>query len=280
MNESRQLLEQLKYSPLGRWATLPLRMKSSGAVLLQQASRTMRWIATSKEWANYSTQYSSIGLQGLCANVAWVTGRSPSEVRRFAQELMLDEAFAGQVLQAQRSTRLRHITDSGVTYGKCLANYVLTRACSAHQVFEAGTEQGLSSLAIRQALRRNAAGRPDATIPHRLTTVDIHQDRGLYLGSADPMVRQLIGDSIAALGAEDTPIDLFIHDTVNLPEHTSAQLQAAIPRLSSGGIIHTSWYSPEFQEICEASGLNHLPLFEDIENHWFKGRRAGLAMKP
>ena len=152
--------------------------------------------------------------------------------------------------------------------GKCLFNYVLVRASGARRVFEAGTENGLSSYAICLALARNAnepiTSPPEgSSVPYRLITVDLFNDRGLYLiGNEEGLVERLVGDSVAHLMSVKEPLDLFIHDTVNEGGHTRAQLSAAIKVLAPGGIIHTSWFNEVFTRCCEEHGLAYLPVNE------------------
>ncbi len=281
MSNDRALLERIKFSPLGRMATLPLRLRSSLPPWWRQTVLTGAWILRSREWTNFSTHYSDEGVLIMAAAIAQLTGLPVARVRAYAAELPADTVFADRVRQRKSQTRLRHITDPGVPLGKCLFNYVLVRASGARQVFEAGTEQGLSSWAICRALQRNAqdSGRPLAE--HRLITIDLHTDRGLYLiDDEGGLVERRFGDSVASLRAQTTPLDLVLHDTVNDDEHTTAQLDAAAARLAPGGLVHSSWFNETFASSCERHGLVFLPVTERIESHWFEGRVAGIARKP
>lgn len=281
MPHDRALLERIKFSPLGRLATLPLRLRSSVPPWWHQTVLTLGWTLRSREWTNFSTQYSDDGVLIMVTAIAQLTGRSPAQVRAYAAELAADQVFADRVRQRKAQTSLRYITDPGVPLGKCLFNYVLVRAGGARQVFEAGTEQGLSSWAICRALQRNAhdSGRPLAE--HRLVTIDLHTDRGLYLVDDEGgLVERRFGDSVASLRSQTMPLDLVIHDTINDDEHTTAQLDAAAARLSTGGLIHSSWFNQIFASSCERHGLVYLPVAERIQSHWFEGRVAGIARKP
>jgi len=239
------------------------------------------WILRSREWTNFSTHYSDEGVLIMATAIAQLTGLPVARVRAYAAELPADGVFADRVRQRKAQTPLRHITDPGVPLGKCLFNYVLVRASGARQVFEAGTEQGLSSWAICRALQRNAQDHGRPLSEHRLVTIDLHTDRGLYLiDDEGGLIERLYGDSVASLRARTTPLDLILHDTVNDDEHTKAQLDAAAARLSPGGLIHSSWFNEIFASSCEQHGLVCLPVAERIESHWFEGRVAGIARKP
>jgi predicted O-methyltransferase YrrM len=285
MPKARAIKDRIKFSAMGRLATMPIRLQLGVPPLMRQAVRTMGWILTSREWTNFSTHYSQEGLLAMCATIAQLTGRHPEMVRGIASELIADEVFRDRILQRKRESPLRFITDPGVPLGKCLLNYVLVRASGAHRIFEAGTEQGLSSYAICRALAlnkqeantRDPEGRP---MPYILVTIDLEADRGHYLeGNEQGLVVRLVGDSVAHLMAIQTPLDLFIHDTVNEEGHTQAQLSAAVKVLAPGGIIHTSWFNGTFTRCCEQAGLAYLPVSERLEGCWYGGRQAGLAIR-
>jgi predicted O-methyltransferase YrrM len=280
MSNTRAWLEAIKYSPAGRLATLPLRMQAALPPLWHQGLRTLRWVAGSREWTNFSAHYSDEGLLAMAAAIAQLTQRPLAEIQGFARELATDEVFHERVRARKAHTALKHITNPGVPLGKCLFNHVLVRATGARRVFEAGTEQGLSSWAMCRAMARNAHERQEPLSLYRLSTIDLHAARGLYLnGDEGGLVERLSGDSVAALRQGAAPLDLILHDTINDDTHTREQLAAAMPRLAPGGVLHTSWFNAVFVDACQAHGLTCLPVAERLENHWFEGRLAGIARK-
>jgi predicted O-methyltransferase YrrM len=281
MSSTRAWLEAIKYSPVGRLATLPLRMQAALPPLWHQGLRTVSWVAGSREWTNFSAHYSDEGILAMAAAIAQLTQRPLAEVQGFARELATDEVFHERVRARKAHSALKHITNPGVPLGKCLFNHVLVRATGARRVFEAGTEQGLSSWAMCRALARNAQERQEPLSLYRLSTIDLHADRGLFLqGDEGGLVERLCGDSVAALRQGTAPLDLILHDTINDDTHTREQLAAAMPRLAPGGVLHTSWFNGVFVDACQAHGLACLPVAERLENHWFEGRLAGIARKP
>jgi predicted O-methyltransferase YrrM len=281
MSHPRAWLEAIKYSPLGRVATLPLRMRAALPPLGRQSLRTLAWVASSKEWSNFSAHYSDEGRLVMATAIAHLTQRPLADIRGFALELAEDEAFHERVRARKAHTALKHITNPGVPLGKCLFNHVLVRATGARQVFEAGTDQGLSTWAMCRALARNARDRREPLSLYRLSTIDLHADRSLYLqGDEGGLVERLSGDSVQALRQDTAPLDLILHDTVNEDTHTREQLAAAAPRLAPGGMLHTSWFNAAFVDACLAHGLACLPVAERLQNHWFEGRLAGIARKP
>ncbi|RZI83668.1 MAG: class I SAM-dependent methyltransferase [Rubrivivax sp.] len=272
---SKSLLEQVKYSPLSRIATLPIRIRGGFSPLWSQAGRTLKWLVSSREWVNYSYDYDPVGLLAVAAAIGDICGVPAETVRGYAKELSTDAVFAERYRQRVSSTRLRYISDPKLHMGKCLFNYMLVRASGARVVFEAGTERGLSALAICRALRLNAAGGGAAP---KLITVDIATDRGEFLqGDEDGLVTRLTGDSVAAIRDVGLMIDCFIHDTVNDSQHTQLQLATVASKLAPRAVIHTSWFNQDFVAFCERAGMRYLEVAERPQDHWYAGRRCGLA---
>jgi Methyltransferase domain len=272
MNPS--LAERLKYSPLGRVATLPLRLRAALHPLTQQALQTLRWLPRSREWVNFSYDYEPEGLQAVVCAVSVLTGRTPAELRGFAAELHQDAAFAARYHDRVTRSRLRHTCDPELRFGRCLVNYLLVRASGARMIVEAGTDRGLSTWAMVRAVQRNGDGPHNA----RIVTVDIRGDRGEFLeGDEGGLVERHVGDSVALLERIDTPIELFLHDTVNEPVHSRAQFAALGPRLAQKALVHSCWFSDAFAVFCEQRGLRALEYVERPRDHWYMGRRCGLA---
>lgn len=271
-------MKHLKYTPLGRWLTLPLRLRICAQHFLPQLGMAARWLLTSREWTNFSLNYSDAGLASMNATVATLLGLPHEQVEGYTREFLANSELSERLAARRQGGPLRYVTDGHAYRGKCLLNYVLTRACRARTVFEAGTAQGLSAVCIAEALRLNARESGHAG---RLYTVDLTSDRSLYLSPRDQdVVSQLTGDSIEQVEKFDHPIDLFLHDTINDPRHTTAQLTALMTRLAPRGVIHTSWFSDAFVGHCRLHGLNFLPFTEATAGHWYPGRRAGLAVAP
>lgn len=273
----RKLLEAIKYSPVSRIATLPLRMRASLPVLARSAVRTIAWVLGAREWVNFDFDYDPLGAISCAGAISAATGVDSRVVRRFAEELKSDHTFVERCRQRVTSTRLRYVTDRRVHFGHPMYFYMAVRASRPGLVFEAGTDKGLGSLAICRALERNCADGAGG----RLTTIDLASDRGDYLeGNEGGLATRLTGDSVATLGGMKEKIDFFIHETTNDPDHTRAQLAALEPHLAPGALVLTCWFSQEFVEFCERNRLAYLEVVERPKDHWYAGRRMGLAWAP
>ena len=271
----RGLVEAVKYSPLGRVASMPLRARLALVPPAQAWLRGLRWTLTSREYTTPAFDHDELGILSGAAAIAQLTGTPAPQVRGYAQELLEDDAFRAHHDERLRATRLRHIRDPKLRVGRCLMTYMLVRTTGARVVFEAGTDNGMGSLAALRALRRNHPGGGGLLI-----TIDIRSDRGDFLvGDEDGWVRRLTGDSVQALRQASESIDVLLHDTVNDPAHTRAQLQAALPHLSPRAAIQSAWFSQELASFCEANGFGYLEYAERPRGHWYGGGRCGLAVR-
>jgi predicted O-methyltransferase YrrM len=270
-------LKNLKYTPLSRYITLPLRIKVCAQYFLPRLTLALKWLAVSREWTNFSLNFSEEGIASMNATVAALLGCQYQQVQQYTQEYLANQALANRLEARRRDSALRHVTDGGAFRGKCMLNYVLTRASRARTVFEAGTAQGLSAVCIAEALRLNAR---ELGVPCHLYTVDLEADRSLYITPQDSdTITQFTGDSVRQIAQVPAPIDLFLHDTVNDAQHTVEQLNALMPRLAPGGVVHSSWFSAAFIDQCALHGLSFLPFTAGVDQHWYPGGRAGLAVR-
>ena len=271
---NRHLVERIKYSPISRVATLPLRAQATFPYLARNGARALTWLLRAREWANANYDYEPIGVTSMAAAIGIATSIDPRMIRSFADELRSDAAFAERYRQRVTSTKLRYITEPDLRFGKFLYLYMLVRATRPRIVFEAGTEKGLGALAICRALAQNAA----LGAPGKLVTVDIAADRGGFLeGDEGGLATRLTGDSVAAIDAMDSKIDFFLHETITDPDHCRAQFAALERRLAPGAVIHSAWLIEEFVEFCERNNLAYLEVVERPRDHWDAGRHFGLA---
>lgn len=271
---NRSLLERIKYSPVSRLATLPHRVRAAVPLVARSGLHALRWIVGSREISDHGYDYEPVGILSLAAAASLITGVSPATARGFAAELPADRDFADRYMRRVRSTRLKYTLDRRVHFGKLLFYYVLVRSARPRLIFEAGTLNGSGSLAMSRALQRNAK----EGSPGRILTVDYRLDRGELLeGDEGGLVTRLCGDSVELLLGMNDPIDLFIHDTTNLPAHTIAQFSALEHHLAPGAVVVTSWFGQEFADFCERNSLAYVEVSPKPADTWYTGSRHGLA---
>ena len=139
---------------------------------------------------------------------------------------------------------------------------------------ETGTEKGLGSVVIAEALLRNGSG--------RLITIDIEESSGLIFKEAsryDSVIQRVIGDSVEQIRLLSMPVDLFIHDSDHSAEHEREELLAVARLMSSGGVVlsDNSHVTPELAEWSRANDRQFLFFREEPESHWYPGAGIGCA---
>lgn len=267
--------ELLKYSVISRIVTIPLRARAL-VPSVRRLGFGLAWLIRGREWSDNSYDLEPDGVRSLAAAIGLAAGVPPHSVRVHAKELLTDDAFASRYRHRVTETRLRYTCEPRLYFGKCLMYYMLVRAIRPRLVVEAGTLNGLGSLAICRALTRNSA----EGAPGRLVTIDIAKDRGEFLdGSEGGLVTRLTGDSASALEEIDSEIDCFIHDTINEAGHMRAEFSALEPKLASNAVVFTVWFVEEFVRFCERTGLVYFEVVDRPRNHWHPGGRCGIASR-
>jgi hypothetical protein len=268
------LREKIKYSPLAPIATLPFRARLAMPVALRTCWRAMVWTLRSREFSEVTYDVEPEGLVSIAAAVATITGVAHAEALAYGAELLGDDSFRSRYAQRVQATRLRYTCDTSVRYGKHIIHYVIARCIRPRLVFEAGTLNGLGSLAICKALQRNAA----AGHPGRLVTVDLRADRGEFLdGDEGGLVTRLFADSVEAVRSASEPINFFIHDTTSDAEHSRLQFAALERRLADYAVVNTSWFTQPFIDFCERNNLAFVEIADRPAAHWYSGSRYGLG---
>lgn len=149
----------------------------------------------------------------------------------------------------------------------------LTRALQPDHIVETGTDKGLGSCVFAAALLRNGHG--------RLTTVDVNPDSGyLITGRYAGVVDRVMGDSIDVLRSGETPVDLFLHDSLHTFQHESGELAAVAPRLSPDALVlsDNAHESDALLVWAERSGRRFTFFREEPSGHWWPGDGIGAAI--
>jgi hypothetical protein len=246
--------------------------------LYRHLSRTLRpvpaWLRRSREYTNFSYDYTPAGMCAAMEVTALVAGVDIQQVRSYAAEVTGDEDLASQIRARVLQARPRLGMDPGPRYGRRLVVYMLTRALRPRIVVEAGVADGLGTWLIAAALRRN--GREGS--PGRLHAVDHAEGAGRLLPPEyDDVVQLHRGDTTAFVAEFHQDIDLFIHETIPLPAHESRQFSILSGRLSPQGVVCSAWLTEAFAEFARENARRLLPLPEQPLDHWHPGATLAMA---
>jgi predicted O-methyltransferase YrrM len=260
----------------GRIALIPpravrgLRAAQVGPKLRQ----VLAWSVRSREIANFTYDTSRTSKLLLAATVAEIAGAETSQIAGYIEELEADRELAAHVVAIMQGAQDRWSADPFFAPGRRLAFYLAARALKPRHVVEAGVEKGLGAVLLSRAIQRNAAeGHPGEYLG-----IEFNRARSITLYDTYPERAGHIerGDSLAVLRSRQQPIDLFIHDTVPEPGHMRAQLEAVLPLMSAGGLIASTWTTPELIDHALGHGLKLLTHQEEPEGHWFAGDRVAF----
>lgn len=257
-----------------RVAALPMRVRAVTAHDTQVVRASLRWLITSKEHTNYTYDLSELNWEHLAWWVSAVTGCGVAEARSVLNEGRFDGQLRQHVTTLTASSSRRGLADLDVRLGRRIGWYALVRILRPAHVIETGTDKGLGSVTLAQALRRNGTG--------KLTTLDVNENAGYLIRGYEDTVELVIADSVGWLDTLDRPVDLFIHDSLHSRQHELSELRAVEGVLSPDAVVlsDNSHVTDALPSWAEAQGWSFLFFSEVPTDHWYPGGGIGAAFRP
>ena len=253
---------------------IPVRSRIAIVTSVRYLAKVLTWLFKSREFANYSYRLTGNNRAQLVGFVSVVTQCPAEEIETYFDELEDDDHLRKRIDVELRRNKRRREFDSEISYGRRLGWYAIIRALEPSIVVETGTEKGLGSVVIAEALLRNGSG--------RFITIDIEESSGLIFKEAsryDSVIQRVIGDSVEQIRLLSMPVDLFIHDSDHSAEHEREELLAVARLMSPGGVVlsDNSHVTPELAEWSRANDRQFLFFREEPESHWYPGAGIGCA---
>lgn len=234
------------------------------------------WLFRSKETSNFTYHLTQSNIDYLACFIATVTSSSRAKIREYIRELEDDEQLRNHVLRVASSGKHYIEIDRDFDFGRRLGWYAVVRAMKPRVVVETGVEQGLGSLAITAALKRNATeGAPGI---YRGTDINPHAGY-LFQGEYCEWGEILYGDSIQSLGALNQKIDVFINDSDHSAEYEGREYETVADKLADRAIIlgDNSHVTDQLYQFAMRSGRQFLYFQERPKDHWYPGAGIGAA---
>ena len=231
------------------------------------------WLFRSKEFANFTYDLTTANKEYLAWFVANICGVSVKDVYGYFNEIETNSQLDAYIQAGLANHRRGNEIDREAFFGRRLGWYAIVRATKPRVVVETGTEKGLGSLVLAEALLRNGSG--------RLVTVDMEPSSGLLIGAEyDGVIQRLIDDSLVAITQIDQ-IDLFIHDSDHSAEHEAQEFEMLQPRLSENGRVlsDNSHATTELAKWSLLQGRRFMYFAEEPLNHWYPGAGIGVSMR-
>ena len=240
--------------------------------LARSFKRTILWLLRSKEFANFTYDLTATNKEYLAWFVANICGISVNDAHRYFQELETNSQLDSYIKNRLSNHRRGNEIDDQAFFGRRLGWYAIVRATKPSIVVETGTEKGLGSLVLAEALLKNGSG--------RLITIDLEPSAGLLIGEEyKSVIDCVINDSLQALQKIER-IDLFIHDSDHSAEHEAHEFELLGSRLSKQALV-LSDNSHATNELAKWSKSSHRKFFyfaEEPLNHWYPGAGIGISV--
>lgn len=267
------LSRRVAASPFARLGAFPVRAQMVASYDAKVLGRSVRWLAQSREYTNFTYDLTPRNREHLAWWVAGLTGVDVKQVRVFIAEIGDDAALEAHIREATMRSDRRGLADRHVRYGRRVGWYALTRALQPEHVVETGTDKGLGSCVFAAALLRNGHG--------RLTTLDVNPTAGyLVAGRYAEVTDVLIGDSLDALRSGTSPVDLFLHDSWHTFTHESAEFDAVTARLTPDALVlsDNAHATDALASWAEQTGRRFSFFREEPTGHWYPGSGIGAAV--
>ena len=148
----------------------------------------------------------------------------------------------------------------------------MVRVLKPRVIVETGTEKGLGSIVLAEALLKNGYG--------HLFTIDMEPTAGLMIGDRyTEVICQIIGDSLQSLTTIER-VDLFIHDSDHSAEHEACEFEIIETKLSEQGVVLTdnSHATNELAKWSLRDGRRFSYFAEQPLNHWYPGAGIGVSV--
>ena len=251
----------------------PYRFRLIIRYLFGSLKKSIPWLFRSKEFANFTYDLTLANKEYFAWFVANVCGASVGEIHGYFSELESNTQLDKYISARLRAHRRGNEIDDQAFFGRRISWYAIVRALKPMIVVETGTEKGLGSLVLAEALLKNGSG--------RLITIDMEPSSGLLIGPEyGGVIERVIDDSLQAISKIDR-IDLFIHDSDHSAEHESREFKLLQSRLSAEGIVlsDNSHVTTELAKWSLEHGRRFVYFSEQPLNHWYPGAGIGVSMK-
>jgi predicted O-methyltransferase YrrM len=235
-------------------------------------SEIARWAHHSRENDNFTFELTEQNLDYLAATISTVTGAALETIRSYLREPKADLDDYLRVKAA--GLPIDHPTE----FGRRLGWYAIARAMKPRVIVETGVHQGLGSVLLCAALKRNAG---EGT-PGKYYGTDINPSAGALLAAPfDQYGKILYGDSIASLQTLDEPIDLFINDSDHSAAYEASEYALVESRLSQKSFVlgDNSHVTDELLKFSARTGRQFLFFKEQPKNHWYPGAGIGISFR-
>ena len=265
----RARILESKFLPV---VVFPYRLRLITKFQYHSIRSSISWLFRSKEFANFTYDLTPMNKSYLAWFIANVCGTTAHEISGYFDELESNLELRNYIQNRLKAHRRGNEIDDQAFYGRRIGWYALVRALKPAKIVETGTEKGLGSLVLAEALCRNNYG--------QLITIDMEPSSGLLIGERYAgVIERVIGDSLQTLQTIEL-IDLFIHDSDHSAEHEAHEFHLIESKLSKSGIVlsDNSHATEELAKWSESLNRKFFYFAEEPYNHWYLGAGIGISL--
>jgi predicted O-methyltransferase YrrM len=239
-----------------------------------QLIELFRWSIRRTEDHNYYYELEEDNYLYLCHFLSTTFGTPVREVESYLNEILSDHEIRD--ILASNFKNDPRLKDSSPYIGRRVGWYIIVRIMKPKLVFESGVFQGLGSLVICKALSFNKIEGYTGTY----LGTDIDPSSGVFFKGDLAIYGQILfDDTVSAVNALDTDIDLYICDSDHSATYELKEYQAAKSKMSEDGIIisDNAHATNVLAKWSEVNNKNFFFFKEVPKNHWYPGGGIGIS---
>ncbi len=236
----------------------------------------VQWLVASKESDNYTYDNASSCLHYWASGLSLALGCSPERVLGYLREPIEDVALKQAIVAMYDRQPVKPLRDRIPKFGRRLAWYACARALKPKLLIETGVHQGLGSVLLCAALKRNT----EEGHPGTYMGTDIDTSAGsLLVAPYNQYGKVHYGDSIETLKTVDRPVNLFINDSDHSADYEAREYEAIVRKLSDRAVVlgDNAHVTDKLMQFAWNTQRNFIFLNEKPENHWYPGAGVGVA---
>ena len=250
----------------------PYRLRLIVKFQYDSIKRCLSWLFGSKEFANFTYDLTPKNKSYLAWFIANICGTTEQEISEYFDELESNSELRDYIQSRLKMHHRGNEIDNQAFYGRRIGWYAMVRVLKPTVIVETGTEKGLGSIVLAEALLKNGNG--------HLFTIDIEPTAGLMIGDRyTEVISQIIGDSLQSLTTIER-VDLFIHDSDHSAEHEAREFEIIETKLSKQGVVlsDNSHVTNELAKWSTRFGKRFFYFAEEPLHHWYPGAGIGIAI--
>lgn len=257
---------------LSRFIGLPKRLSMVLTHGIPVVTSQVKWSFKTIEYTNFPYALDRHQIKRLAHFVSSTFKVSSREVLGFFEELDNDNEFKNELRTNLKKSRVKGVTSLNFSFGRRYAWYAIVRILQPAIVIETGTDKGLGSAILSQALRKNGSG--------KLYTIDTNPESGALIKSVyfQSNIHVIHGYSSEFIQSFSEKIDFFMHDSDHSYENESLEYQLISEKLSDKGLVASdnSGVSNALDSWTENQG-RFLYYFEENSPE-YPGKTSGLGL--